>query len=302
MANPVVDLIGDRTGRIVPIYPQSEKVAADDVGAGRLGRERAGACSQLQGIADPVPTPCGAGSGCSTVARRSTASTCPSRSPTRNGPAAGSPSTSCCGCNWSWSCASGRWSGRPSASGTRSSGELVRAVPRAAAVPADGAQRRAIAEIEADLAAPHPMHRLLQGDVGSGKTVVAVRALLAAVQGGHQGALMAPTEVLAEQHSPACAGMLDGLRRARAATCSATGRSRVELLTNRVTGAERRRVLAGLGRRIGRHRHRHPRPDPGGRRVPQPRRRGRRRAAPLRRRAARRAAGQGRRRRCPTCW
>ena len=44
------------------------------------------------------------------------------------------------------------------------------------------------------------MHRLLQGDVGSGKTVVAVAALLTAVEGGHQGALMAPTEVLAEQH------------------------------------------------------------------------------------------------------
>ena len=67
--------------------------------------------------------------------------------------------------------------------------------------PLTGAQRRAIAEIEADLAGPHPMHRLLQGDVGAGKTVVAVSALLAAVQGGHQGALMAPTEVLAEQHA-----------------------------------------------------------------------------------------------------
>ena len=62
-------------------------------------------------------------------------------------------------------------------------------------------QRAVIAEIEHDLAGPHPMHRLLQGDVGSGKTVVAVSTLLAAVQGGHQGAFMAPTEVLAEQHA-----------------------------------------------------------------------------------------------------
>ena len=52
-------------------------------------------------------------------------------------------------------------------------------------------------KIEGDLAGPNPMHRLLQGDVGSGKTVVAVSTLLHAVQGGHQGALMAPTEVLA---------------------------------------------------------------------------------------------------------
>lgn len=63
-----------------------------------------------------------------------------------------------------------------------------------------GAQRRAIEEIQRDMAAPHPMHRLLQGEVGSGKTVVAMAALLTAVQGGYQGAVMAPTEVLADQH------------------------------------------------------------------------------------------------------
>ena len=67
--------------------------------------------------------------------------------------------------------------------------------------PLTGAQARVIGEIEADLAQPVPMHRLLQGDVGAGKTVVAVSAMLVAVQGGHQGALMAPTEVLAEQHA-----------------------------------------------------------------------------------------------------
>lgn len=63
-----------------------------------------------------------------------------------------------------------------------------------------GAQQRAIDEIRTDLARPHPMHRLLQGEVGSGKTVVAVAALLSVVQGGFQGAVMAPTEVLAVQH------------------------------------------------------------------------------------------------------
>jgi ATP-dependent DNA helicase RecG len=62
------------------------------------------------------------------------------------------------------------------------------------------AQRRAVAEIRADLAQPHPMNRLLQGDVGSGKTAVAFLALLSAIEAGHQGVLMAPTELLAEQH------------------------------------------------------------------------------------------------------
>jgi len=62
------------------------------------------------------------------------------------------------------------------------------------------AQQRAWEEIERDLAQPHPMHRLLQGDVGSGKTVVAVLAALRAVENGLQAAVMAPTEILAEQH------------------------------------------------------------------------------------------------------
>lgn len=63
-----------------------------------------------------------------------------------------------------------------------------------------GAQRRVIDEIHADVTDIHPMHRLLQGEVGSGKTVVAVATLLGVVQGGYQGAMMAPTEVLAAQH------------------------------------------------------------------------------------------------------
>jgi ATP-dependent DNA helicase RecG len=62
------------------------------------------------------------------------------------------------------------------------------------------AQRRVAAEIQADLQRPHPMHRLVQGDVGSGKTVVAVLAALQTIESGYQAALMAPTELLAEQH------------------------------------------------------------------------------------------------------
>ena len=63
-----------------------------------------------------------------------------------------------------------------------------------------GAQRKVIAEIRRDLAAAHPMNRLLQGDVGSGKTVVAIAAMLLAVEAGYQAAFMAPTQILAEQH------------------------------------------------------------------------------------------------------
>ncbi|HKY49564.1 MAG TPA: ATP-dependent DNA helicase RecG [Acidimicrobiia bacterium] len=72
-----------------------------------------------------------------------------------------------------------------------------------------GAQRRVLDEIKSDLGADHPLHRLLQGEVGSGKTVVAVATLLVAVQGGNQGAVMAPTEVLAEQHFMSIRGLLE---------------------------------------------------------------------------------------------
>jgi ATP-dependent DNA helicase RecG len=64
-----------------------------------------------------------------------------------------------------------------------------------------GAQKRVLKEIGADLRAPHPMNRLVQGDVGSGKTIVALLTLLVAVENGYQGALMAPTEILADQHA-----------------------------------------------------------------------------------------------------
>ncbi|MDE1713100.1 ATP-dependent DNA helicase RecG (plasmid) [Chromobacterium amazonense] len=71
-----------------------------------------------------------------------------------------------------------------------------------------GAQRRVLDEIRADLKQPHPMHRLLQGDVGSGKTIVAALAALAAIEAGYQVALMAPTEILAEQHYLKLSGWL----------------------------------------------------------------------------------------------
>jgi ATP-dependent DNA helicase RecG len=79
-------------------------------------------------------------------------------------------------------------------------GGLVESFIEALPYELTGAQSRAIGEIQRDMAAPHPMHRLLQGEVGSGKTAVAMAALLTAVQGGFQGAVMAPTEVLADQH------------------------------------------------------------------------------------------------------
>jgi ATP-dependent DNA helicase RecG len=108
------------------------------------------------------------------------------------------------------------------------------------------AQRKAMAAIFAEMAGPLPMHRLLQGDVGSGKTVVALSALLAAVQGGHQGALMVPTEVLAEQHSFAVRALVEGLSVPDPTRLGGRRPLSVALLTNRTGGAERARLGEGL--------------------------------------------------------
>ena len=109
-----------------------------------------------------------------------------------------------------------------------------------------GAQRRVLSEIGRDMASPLPMHRLLQGDVGSGKTVVALATLLMAIDGGRQGAFMAPTEVLAEQHAAALRADLTGLRLRDDAVLGGERDLVVQLLTGRVKGKERQAILSGL--------------------------------------------------------
>lgn len=97
-----------------------------------------------------------------------------------------------------------------------------------------GAQRRSIDEIEADMAQQSPMLRLLQGDVGSGKTAVALEAMLVAVEAGAQAALLAPTEILARQHHETLSRM--------AASTGVT----IALLTGRDKGRARESILMGL--------------------------------------------------------
>ncbi|HET9558044.1 MAG TPA: ATP-dependent DNA helicase RecG, partial [Actinomycetota bacterium] len=104
------------------------------------------------------------------------------------------------------------------------------------------AQSRVMAEIGADLARSKPMHRLLQGEVGSGKTVVALWCLLCAVQSGMQGAIMAPTEVLADQHGINLRGLLEPLGEGG----GLFGGPRVEVLTAATTGSSRQRILDGV--------------------------------------------------------
>jgi ATP-dependent DNA helicase RecG len=248
MSNPVVDLIGDRTGRIVPIYPQSEKAQLSTWELAGWVDEALRRCAD-RGVDDPVP---------SEVLRRYEL---PARGDALHG------------IHHPDDMAEKEAARRRlafdellrvqlvlvlrkralerDARGIAHSvgGELVGRFYEALSFPLTDAQRRTIAEIAADLAAPHPMHRLLQGDVGAGKTVVAVASMLAAVESGHQAALMAPTEVLAEQHAVGVREMLAGVIVPDAEGNLFGERPlRVELLTNRVTGADRRDVLDGLAR------------------------------------------------------
>jgi ATP-dependent DNA helicase RecG len=112
--------------------------------------------------------------------------------------------------------------------------EAVRAFARSLPFRLTGAQKRAIADILNDMESPYAMNRLLQGDVGSGKTVVAATALFATVKAGYQGVLMAPTEILAEQH-------LRSLER-----LFAPYGLQIALLTGSMTERQRRDTLAAL--------------------------------------------------------
>jgi len=103
----------------------------------------------------------------------------------------------------------------------RVNGKFLRALPFELTT----AQEKVIAEIKQDLAARYPMNRLLQGDVGSGKTVVAIAAILLAVEAGYQAAFMAPTQILAEQHYAVLRRWLEPLGVNVDPDCVAAGRN-----------------------------------------------------------------------------
>jgi ATP-dependent DNA helicase RecG len=244
LVNPIVDLIGDRTGRVVPVYPQSDKAR---IHTWDLGRWITEALERAGELADPVPdwvlerfdlvdrTAAIRGIHLPSTpeehkqARRrlvldellrlQLALVERKRHLERT--------------------TRGIAHGKPAALVEQFWGRLP--------FERTEDQRQAVDDIAEDLTKPFPMHRLLQGDVGSGKTIVGVAALLVAVEGGHQGAFMAPTEVLAEQHAQGIRPLVDGMVVGDAgATLFGSRPLRVELLTNRVGAAERRRILAEL--------------------------------------------------------
>ncbi len=245
MSNPIVDLIGDRTGKIVPIYPQSEKAQIATWEMAGWVEETLRRCA-IRGIADPVPEALRRRLG---LVDRSTALHgihLPDDITTKERARHRLAFDELLRVQLVLVLRKRAMERASRGIAHVVGGEMVRRFTSSLPFPLTGAQARTIEEINADLASPHPMHRLLQGDVGAGKTVVAVAAMLAAVDGGHQAALMAPTEVLAEQHAASVRAMLDGITVPDPGNLFGDRPLRVELLTNRITGANRKDVLAGL--------------------------------------------------------
>ena len=243
MSSPVVDLIGDQTGKIVPVYPQSEKAKIASADVARWVDE-ALRRSMDRTIADPLPD----------KVRKE------QRFISRHDA----------------TFAIHQPEGMANVSEARrrlvfdelfaiqlelvqqqrirqetevgvdheANGTLTGQMLDGLGFDLTGAQERVIDEIITDMHSQHPMHRLLQGDVGSGKTLVALYGLLAAVEGKFQGALMAPTEVLAEQHALGVKKLLDGLTVEDTVSILPTRPLKVELLSNGVPMADRKRILA----------------------------------------------------------
>ncbi len=243
MTGPVLDRIGDQTGRIVPIYPQSEKsrITSSDLArwiAESLRRTRP------RSLADPLPAAVVENQGF--VDRATAVSDIHEPESMADVAAARRRLVFDELFAIQLELVLRRRERLATEVGVdhAPTGELTGPLLNALGFDLTPAQERVIAEITTDLVDSHPMHRLLQGDVGSGKTVVAVHALLEGVEAGYQGAFMAPTEVLAEQHHRGVRAMLDGLVVPDSATLLGERPLRVELLTNAVPAGERRRILA----------------------------------------------------------
>lgn len=250
MTNPVVDVIGEgstaeRTGKVVAMYPQSETAGIVTWDVARWVGEAHRRCA-ARGIADPLPIRLRTRLGL-TGRARALADIHEPRS------------------------MSDRWAARDRlvfdellrvqlllraqrmareahelGVAHDPNGGLIEAFRRRLPHALTGAQLRAMGDIDADVATLRPMHRLLQGDVGSGKTLVALHALLVAVQNGHQGALLAPTEVLAEQHHIALRALLDGLEVPDESRLDGRRPLSLRLLTGSSSATERREVLVEI--------------------------------------------------------
>lgn len=234
MTSPMLDRIGSKRARIIPVYPQSAKSGITTWDVHRAAQE---AVRRLGPLADPIPD----GIGRDLMARVDAYRLIhlPDE-PGQEAPARDRLAYDEL-LRMQLALQMHRIAETDRAGVTHTpTGALTRPLLGKLPFPLTGAQQRALKVIANDLRSPKPMHRLLQGDVGAGKTLVAAMTLLMAVEGGYQGALMAPTEILATQHFDELVRLLDGVSHP-------DGRPvQVATLTSRVMTRARRAALAGL--------------------------------------------------------
>ncbi len=245
MTNPLVDLLGDRTGRIVPIYPQSEKSGIHSWHLASWVENALERCA-ARGIADPLPHAIIDRYELMDRGDAIRAIHLPVSDEERRRARQRLAFDEVLRVQLMLVGRKKMFELQSSGCVHRTSGPLLDRFMSSLPFPLTGAQQRAIDEIDVDLASVRPMHRLLQGDVGAGKTLVAVWMMLCAVQSGHQAALMAPTEVLADQHAIGVRRMLESVIMPDESNLFGERPVRVELLTNKVSGEQRRNVLDGL--------------------------------------------------------
>ena len=250
MTNPVVDLIGNRTGRIIPVYPQSEKSGVSSWEIGDLVAQALRRCTP-RGLSDPVPERVRAELGL--IDREAALRGIHLPESMAEVSAARDRLVFDELLRVQLALVARKRELERSSLGlvhlTGADAPVPGLVDRFLAslpFPLTAAQERVISEIRLDLRAAAPMHRLLQGDVGAGKTVVAACALLSAVENQRQGAFMAPTEVLADQHAAALTDLLGGFVVGDADSLFGERPLAVASLTNKTPAPQRRRVLADL--------------------------------------------------------
>lgn len=245
MTNPIVDMVGNATGRIVPMYPQSEKsrITTDDLA--RWISDALRKCGP-RGIADTVPQEFLEKHNLMSRQDALHAIHAPGSLEEQQSARRRLAFDEVLRVQLMLVGRKALWERESAGFVHQTSGHLIDGFLSALPFPLTGAQKRTIDEIYKDLGSPQPMHRLLQGDVGAGKTLVAVATMLAAVQGGHQAALMAPTEVLADQHALGIRSLLASLKVADDGNLFGDRQLRIELLTNKITGDQRKSIMQGL--------------------------------------------------------
>ena len=246
MTNPLVDLVGDRTGRIVAVYPQSEVAGVQSWDLDALVAEALRRVMKVRGFEDPVPKEIRKSY---RLVDRSTAFLQIHRPGSMQEVAEARRRLVFDELlRIQLELVQRKVQLERSTKGISHnvSGFLTTAFLEQLPYTLTDAQKRVIDEILTDLKKDLPMHRLLQGDVGSGKTVVAVTALLSAVQGGHQGAFMAPTEVLAEQHFLGISDLLQNVNVEDDSTLLGQRPLRVELLTSSASSNQRKLIVEKL--------------------------------------------------------